>query len=106
MKSYDLKGKDVVKLHNILYSITSKVDYEMERLILLEGSYNDTFNYLLIEGSHCSCYDFDETTWYATELTQDELIKLLNNTQDYEILRIKLRNFLKYYDYDFERDLN
>lgn len=32
--------------------------------------------YLLLEGGHCSCYDFDETDWHGTIYTKGELIKL------------------------------
>lgn len=68
-----------IKPHQILVAITSEPDYEMHRNILLtkvEGLKHD--EYLLLEGGHCSCYDFDETDWDGTVYTSDELRKLAN----------------------------
>ena len=53
----------------------------MNRMILLEkGVGEDVYwgEYLLLEGYHCSCYDFDETDWHGTVYTGDELLKLAN----------------------------
>lgn len=66
-----------IKPHNILFSFTSKPDYEMSRQMLLEIDYYSD-NYIVLEGWHCSCFDFDETEWEAIEYTRDELIKLSN----------------------------
>lgn len=68
-----------IKPHQILVAITSKPDYEMDKNILLvniEGLKYD--EYLLLEGGHCSCYDFDETDWNGTIYTSDELRRLAN----------------------------
>lgn len=68
---------DGIKPHQIVLAITSEPDYEMNRRILLvdiDGLEYD--EYLLLEGDHCSCYDFDETDWTGTVYTEDELIKL------------------------------
>ena len=35
MEKYNLKNKEI-KLHNILFATTSTIDYDMERLILLQ----------------------------------------------------------------------
>ena len=111
MRKYDIK-KGNIKLHNILYSITSEIDYSMDRLILLKdmpntingfvkdenGNCRKIEEYVLVEGGHCSCYDFDETQWDAVVYEKEELIKLLDdkNTR-YDDLRQKLKSFLKYY---------
>ena len=94
MKKYEIKNKTDLKMHNILFCTTSKEDYEMERLMLLEYMPDCEHQYVLVEGYHCSCYDFDECTWYAIELNQDELIKLLKNVEEYETLRKELKDFL------------
>ena len=63
-----------IKPHQILVAITSEPDYEMDRKLLLtdiEGL--ECGEYLLLEGWHCSCYDFDETDWNGTIYTSDEL---------------------------------
>ena len=71
--------KTGIKPHQILVCNTSEPDYEMYRQILLtdiEGLKHG--EYLLLEGYHCSCYDFDETDWEGTIYTREELIKLAN----------------------------
>ena len=66
--------------HNILFSYTSKEDYEMDRIIILEGEIRgiDHEGYIVLEGGHCSCYDFDETDWNGTSYTREELKSLAN----------------------------
>ena len=36
MEKYNFKNKTDIKMHNVLFAITSERDYEMERLLLLE----------------------------------------------------------------------
>ena len=76
MEKYELNRTDI-KLHNILYAVTSPTDYDMYRYLLLEDmpctSYDE---YVVVEGSHCSCYDFDDTQWEAIKYTKEELLKL------------------------------
>lgn len=76
MEKYDLKKEDV-KLHNILYAITTMPYYDMERWLLLEDMPNTKYGeYVIVEGGHCSCYDFDDTDWDAIKYTKEELVKL------------------------------
>jgi hypothetical protein len=78
MKLYKNFDPNKLEAYNILFATTSEQDYEMTRLLLLEHMPNVQYsNYVLVEGSHCSCYGFDETEWEATEYTTDELIKIL-----------------------------
>lgn len=105
MKKYEIKNKTDLKMHNILFCTTSEVDYSMERLMLLENMPDSEHTYILVEGSHCSCFDFDECIWYAIELNQDELIKLLKNVKEYETLRKELKDFLINYKWDFKKQL-
>ena len=96
MKQYRWKNDKEIKAHEILYAVTSQDDYEMYRLILLEIDY---FNYVVLEGSHCSCYNFDECTWDATEFdgldSLSELKKFLS-LDDYCGLREKAYNFINW----------
>lgn len=96
MKSYKIEDNKI-KLHNILYAITSTQDYEMNRLLLLENMPDTDEEYVLAEGYHCSCYDFDDTAWDCIQLSLKELNKILKE-EKYDDLRIKLRSFLKYYN--------
>ena len=71
--------KEGIKPHQILITITNDSDYEVERKLLLqdiEGLKCD--EYLVLEGNHCSCYDFDDTLWTGTVYVRNELYKLAN----------------------------
>lgn len=82
MKKYNL-DKNKIKLHNIVYAITSKPDYEMERILLLEDLEDLEYGeYVVVEGCHCSCYGFDDTKWDAMKYTREELIKLAEENID------------------------
>ena len=68
--------------HNILFVVTSERDYDMSRIILAEDTPNFG-DYVLIDGGHCSCYGFDETSWDAMFLNADELEKVLTGWIDH-----------------------
>lgn len=76
MKKLDWKTLDI-KPHHILVAFTTEPDYEMSRYILLRIDYG---TYIVLEGHHCSCYDFDETEWEAIEYTEEEIKKLASAT--------------------------
>ena len=80
MRNYEnanIFKKEGIKPHQILVATTSEPDYEMSRYILLEDVQGlDWGEYLLLEGYHCSCYDFDDTDWSGIVYTSDELRKL------------------------------
>lgn len=91
LKKRDWKTLEI-KPHNIIFAYTSEPDYEMERRILLEIKYNE---YVILEGGHCSCYDFDDTEWEAIQYDSEELAKLANaeyNSRDlfWEQVRIHI----------------
>ena len=44
MEKYNLKNKSNIKMHNILFATTSKRDYEMGRLLLLEDMPDTEYN--------------------------------------------------------------
>lgn len=96
MRKYKIKDKDI-KVHNILFSTTTNEDYEMSRLVLLEGMPDIKYNeYVLVEGWHCSCYGFDDTEWEAIIFTREELDKLVK-AKPYDYLRERLKDFWEDY---------
>lgn len=96
MEKYNLKGKGI-KLHNIVFAITSARDYDMDRLLLLEDMPDCNYReYVLCEGGHCSCYGFDDTEWDCIKLSEEEL-KTIADKNDWNHLRSELKKFLKDY---------
>lgn len=65
----------------IVACTTSDQDYEMDRTMLAEN-YPDYGDYTIIHGGHCSCYDFNDTSWDATVYTEDELRKVAREWRD------------------------
>lgn len=65
----------------IVFAVTSNLGYDIDRIILVEN-YPDDDDLLLIHGSHCSCYGFDDTQWDATWYTKDELIQIAKGWMD------------------------
>lgn len=61
-------------MHSILFAATSERDYEMSRILVAED-WPEYGNLTVINGSHCSCYGFDDTTWYATVYDSREEIQ-------------------------------
>lgn len=95
MDKYNIKGKKI-ELHNILFATTSERDFDMERLLLLEDMPDTEYDeYVLAEGGHCSCYNFDEIEWDCIKVKDDELNKILE--QNNWGLRNRLKEFLKSY---------
>ncbi len=99
MKEYNLKNKTDIKMHNVVFATTSSaVGWKMKRLLLLEDMPDTKIDeFVLVEGEHCSCYDFDDTDWDCTKLTKDELNKLLEKIEDLRTLRKELKEFLARY---------
>lgn len=99
MEKYNLRNKTDIKMHNVLFATTTtERAYEMQRLLLLEKMPDTNYDeFVLAEGYHCSCYDFDETNWDCIKVTRDELNKLLENINDWERLRKELKEFLSRY---------
>lgn len=80
MKLYvntDRFKREGIKLHQVVVAITTEPDWEMgRRLLLTDVEGLEYGEYLLLEGWHCSCYDFDETQWEGIVYTRDELRRL------------------------------
>lgn len=37
------------------------------------GAYHYAGPFLLLDGGHCSCYDWEDVVWTGTEYTRDEI---------------------------------
>lgn len=74
----DIKNVNVseIPFSNIVFAVTSIDDYNMNRAYYVEDwpEYGD---YTIVQGSHCSCYGFDETTWDVTVYTHEEIKKVM-----------------------------
>lgn len=64
----------------IICAAQSEPDYSEERYMLVYAGdgINDYYDkgYILLEGWHCSCYDWPEVDWDATYYEEDELLKI------------------------------
>lgn len=68
---HEVNVKNVeINLHTIVAAYTTEPDYEMNRYFLIQESYDRFF---IVEGFHCSCFDFDDTQWTAMQYTREEL---------------------------------
>jgi hypothetical protein len=78
MNKVDGLKLETVPLDKLLFVATSAPDCEMNRILIVEDwpNWNDI---TVIEGSHCSCYGFDETQWDAITYTEDEFGKVVTN---------------------------
>ena len=48
-------------------------------MLIYAGDGSDDYydkGYILLEGWHCSCYDWPEVDWDATHYEEDELLKI------------------------------
>jgi len=67
----------------IICAAQSEPDYSEDRQILLyggeAGDYHGDGPFVVLDGGHCSCYDWEEVEWYATEYTYDELMTLAHS---------------------------
>jgi hypothetical protein len=65
-----------LEAHNIIYAVTNIDQLEEDRIIFAEHNAGDKHNWVIIEGSHCSCYGFDDLEWTVIAYTRDELLLL------------------------------
>lgn len=88
----EIKGFNIadIKISDIVFVATSDPDYQMSRTMLVENySWRSNIeapqnhDWIIVRGSHCSCYGFDETEWEATAYTKEELIKLVRGWKEH-----------------------
>ena len=68
----------------------------MSRWLLLEDLEDLKWNeYVIVEGYHCSCYDFDETEWEAIKYDREELVKIAKDRIEKDVWDEKEKTFYK-----------
>lgn len=76
---------DSAPLWAVHAALTHSQDYYERRLLLLEN-WPEYGGLTVIEGSHCSCYGFDDTEWDAMTYEPQELLQVIrgwhNNSYD------------------------
>lgn len=94
---YKIENRNDIKVSNVVFAYSNlPLSFEEERLLLLEDMPGTRpYEYVLAEGWHCSCFDFNDIEWSCLKLTIEELEKILQN--DKSFLRLKLKDFLKGY---------
>jgi hypothetical protein len=93
-----------IPIHKIIFTLTSEEDYSMQRLIVAED-FPKLGDFIILYGSHCSCYDFDETEWDATIVSEEEEIKALIKgwLKQQRGLEFDMAKLLIEYDNDFNK---
>ena len=78
-----VKAPERVEPWRVVCAAQSEPYYSEDRQILLygadEGDYYNEGPFILLDGGHCSCYDWEEAEWDATEYTRDELLTLMRS---------------------------
>ena len=64
--------------HSIVVAVTTEEDCCDTQRYLLAEHQPGVGQYTLIEGGHCSCYEFEDIDWTATIYEHDEIVKLLS----------------------------
>lgn len=82
----NIQAPDTIDTWRIVCAAQSEPCYSEDRQILLygakEGDYYNEGPFILLDGSHCSCYDWEEVEWYATEYERDEILTLAKSKTD------------------------
>lgn len=75
-----IEAPKIIEPWRIICAAQSEPDYSEERYMLIYAGngINDYYDkgYILLEGWHCSCYDWPEVDWDATYYEEDELLKI------------------------------
>lgn len=75
-----IEAPKIIEPWRIICAAQSEPDYSEERYMLIyAGDGSDDYydkGYILLEGWHCSCYDWPEVDWDATYYEEDELLKI------------------------------
>lgn len=78
-----IEAPSFIEPWRIICAAQSEPDYSEDRQILYYASERDTYHnggpFVLLEGGHCSCYDWEDVDWYAIEYTRNEIEALANS---------------------------
>ena len=69
---------DAIPTWSVLFAFTTPEEYEMERLVIAERYEGEWQKYVVAQGGHCSCYEFDAVKWDAWIVDQEELVSMAN----------------------------
>lgn len=80
----NVEAPKAIKTWRIICAAQSEPYFSEDRQILLyaEDEPRSWGEYMLLDGGHCSCYDWDEVSWDATVYTREELEKLAGSKLD------------------------
>jgi len=82
----NINPPDTIETWRIVCAAQSEPYYSEDRQILLYGSdrgdYHNEGPFILLDGSHCSCFDWEDVEWYATEYERDEILALAKSKTD------------------------
>lgn len=79
----DVEAPKAIKTWRIICAAQSEPDYSEDRQVLIyagENTWDD--EYMLLDGGHCSCFDWDEVDWNATVYSREELEALARSKAD------------------------
>ena len=81
----DVEAPKAIKTWRIICAAQSEPDYSESRQILIYAG-EDTWErrYMLLDGGHCSCFDWEDVEWDAVEYTEEELLALAESKKDGE----------------------
>lgn len=70
----NIEAPKAIKTWRIICAAQSEPNYSEDRQVLVYAG-EDTCDdeYMLLDGGHCSCYDWDEVDWDATVYSREEL---------------------------------
>lgn len=80
---YKMEPPKAVKTWRVICAAQSEPDYSEDRQVLLyAGDYPCERKYMLLDGGHCSCFDWDEVEWSATVYDHDEIEALARSKEE------------------------
>lgn len=79
-----VEAPKAIRTWRIICASQSEPDYSEDRQILLyAGDWADEHGeFMLLDGGHCSCYDWEDVDWDATVYSREELEALARSKAD------------------------
>lgn len=83
-----IEAPSTIETWRIVCAAQSEPNYGEDRQILLYGGDRDGYHnggpFVLLDGGHCSCFDWEDVEWDATEYDRDEVLALARSKADGE----------------------